>query len=174
MVICWAFASFAFFLVPFYVGTLDLNIYLMSIATAVGEILSSIICLLITKSISKKKSISFFMLVTCFAAISVTLLLWFYSGDSQILPALSFLILYTGTVTVFDLVYVIVPDLFPTIFLATSFGCCNVVGRAVAMSSTLVARAPFPWPMLILAGYSLFCVILPWGLIPIKSKLKSE
>ena len=70
----------------------------------------------------------------------------------------------------FDLIYVIVPELFPTIFLATSYGCCNVVGRAIAIASPLVARAPNPWPLLILAVYSALCIVLVLALVPINLK----
>jgi hypothetical protein len=174
MVIIWAFASFAFFMVPFYIGTLDFNIYLMSTSTAFGEVLSSVICLLVTHKIDKKKSISFFTAISFLGALGVTLIIWLYHGEDQIFSALAFLLLYTGIVTVFDLIYVIVPTLFPTIFLATSYGCCNVVGRGVSMFAPIIARAPFPWPMLILAAYSLICVFLPWGLVPIKIKLNSK
>ena len=174
MVIIWAFASFAFFMVPFYIGTLDFNIYLMSTSTAFGEVLSSVICLLVTHNIDKKKSISFFTAISFLGALGVTLIIWLYHGEDQVFPALAFLLLYTGIVTMFDLIYVIVPTLFPTIFLATSYGCCNVVGRGVSMFAPMVARAPFPWPMLILAGYSFICIFLPWGLIPIKNKLDSK
>jgi hypothetical protein len=174
MVVIWAFASFAFFMVPFYIGTLDFNIYLMSTATAFGEVLSSVICLLVTHHIDKKKSISFFTGISCLGSLAVTLIIWLYHGNDQVFPALAFLLLYTGVVTMFDLIYVIVPTLFPTIFLATSYGCCNVVGRGVSMFAPMVARAPFPWPMLILAAYSFVCIFLPWGLIPIKSKQETK
>ena len=48
MVVIWSFGAFSFFVVPFYIGTLPLNIYMMSTATAIGEIIASVICLFIT------------------------------------------------------------------------------------------------------------------------------
>jgi hypothetical protein len=170
MVVIWSFGAFSFFVVPFYIGTLPLNIYMMSTATAVGEIISSIICLFVTHDRDKRKSISIFMFITSFSSVGLILLLWLYTGSSQVPEAISFLIQYTSVVAVFDLVYVIVPECFPTIFLATSFGICNVVGRAIAVMSPMVARAPNPWPLLILAVYSLICVFLPFGLEPLRSK----
>ena len=74
--------------------------------------------------------------------------------------------------TTFDLVYVIVNELFPTIYLATTYGDCNIVGRAVAVSSPLVARVHPPWPMLILAGYSAICTVLPFLLVKVKAQTK--
>lgn len=64
-----------------------------------------------------------------------------------------YLILYVGIVTVFDLVYLIVNDVFPTIFLATSYGACNIVGRFVSITSPVMAYAPEPIPMLTLAVF---------------------
>jgi len=58
------------------------------------------------------------------------------------------------------MVYVIVNELFPTLYVATAYGACNIIGRAVAVASPLVARVSPPWPMMILAVYSLFCAVL--------------
>lgn len=66
------------------------------------------------------------------------------------------------------MVYVIINEIFPTLYLATAYGVCNIVGRAVAVSSPLVARVSPPWPMLILAVYSAVCTVLPLCLIKIK------
>jgi len=81
-----------------------------------------------------------------------------------------YLVQYVGIVTAFDLVYVIVPDLFPTIFLGTAYGCCNVLGRFIAVLSPEVARAPDPWPMTVLAIYALVATVLPFGLIKVKNE----
>lgn len=69
----------------------------------------------------------------------------------------------------FNYVYVLINELFPTIFLATAYGLCNIIGRAVAISSPLVARVNPPWPMLILAVYSAICTILPLLLVKVKT-----
>jgi Na+/melibiose symporter-like transporter len=80
MVVIWSFGAFSFFVVPYYIGTLPLNIYMMSTATAVGEIVSSIICLFVTHGRDKRKSISIFMLLTCISSVGLILLLWLYTG----------------------------------------------------------------------------------------------
>lgn len=92
----------------------------------------------------------------------------FYKGKSELPTAIGFLLLYVGIVTTFDLVYVIVNELFPTIFLATSYGACNIVGRAITIMSPLVAEAPNPIPLLVLAIYSGICIFLPFGLVKLK------
>lgn len=58
-------------------------------------------------------------------------------------------------------------ELFPTIFLGTAYGACNIIGRLVAISSPLVARAEQPIPMLILTIYSGICAILALYLIKV-------
>ena len=73
--------------------------------------------------------------------------------------------LYVGSVTTFNLVYLIVIELFPTIFVATSYGACNIIGRAITIASPLVARAPNPIPLGVMAVGAFFCVILPFGLV---------
>lgn len=170
MVIVWSFGAFSFFIIPFYIGTTDLNIYAMNTATAVGEIFASLISLFLVHGRDKRYMIALFLVITCVSSVGLMLLLWLYEGTSQVPEAASFLLQYTGVVTVFDLIYVVVPELFPTIFLATSYGCCNVVGRAVAIASPVVARAPNPWPLTVLAVYSLLCIFLTLSLVPLKTK----
>lgn len=81
---------------------------------------------------------------------------------------MAYLIQYVGFVSTFNLVYVLVNELFPTIFLATAFGCVNIIGRAVAVTSPLVARVRAPYPMAILAVWSGICAFIPLVLVKIK------
>jgi len=69
MMIIWSFASFAFFLVPLYIGQIDLNLFLISLCLAVAEIISSLICLFITNNRDKKKSLVFFWFLCCIGSI---------------------------------------------------------------------------------------------------------
>ena len=78
-----------------------------------------------------------------------------------------YLLLYVGIVTAFDLVYLLVNDLFPTIFLATSYGVTNVVGRFVSILSPAMAYVPDPIPMLTLIAFSGLCVVLPLCLVKV-------
>ena len=45
-----------------------------------------------------------------------------------------------GIVCAFDLAYCVNAELFPTIFLSTAYGCCNVLGRLITISSPVVAN----------------------------------
>ena len=79
-----------------------------------------------------------------------------------------YLLLYVGIVTAFDLVYLLVNDLFPTIFLATSYGACNVVGRFISILSPLMANAGDVIPMLTLIAFSGICVFLAMCLVKVE------
>ena len=88
--------------------------------------------------------------------------------------AVAYLILYVGIVTAFDLVYLIVNDLFPTIFLASSYGACNVIGRFVSILSPIIAYLPDPIPMLTLIIFSGICIFLPMFLVKVDQKVSSS
>ena len=78
--------------------------------------------------------------------------------------------LYVGVVTAFDLVYLIVNDLFPTIFLGTSYGATNVVGRFVSIFAPLAAELPGVLPLVLLGIFAAVCTMLPLGLVKAKSE----
>ena len=92
MVVIWSFGAFSFFIIPFYIGTTDLNIYAMSTATAIGEILASFISLFLVHGRDKRKMIAVFLFLTCISSIGLILLLWLYDGTSQLPEAGSFLL----------------------------------------------------------------------------------
>ena len=180
MMVTWSFASFAFFLVPLYVGNADLNLFLIGICLAVAEIISSFICLYLTHGRDNKKTLIVFCAVSCIGSIGALIFQSVYKSDNQMPVAVAYLILYVGIVTAFDLVYLIVNDLFPTIFLATSYGACNVVGRFVSILAPLIAYTPDPIPMLTLIGLSGICIFIPMCLVKVdadsrnSTKIKSE
>ncbi len=167
MLVIWSFCTFSFFIVPYYLDTLPLNLFFMSTSTAIAEIVAALICLLLTNSYETRKTVAFFAFVSCIATIGIIILTSTYKGTSQVPDAVGYFLQYTGFVSTFNFVYVLINELFPTIYLATAYGACNVVGRAVAISSPLVARVHAPYPQLILAVYSGICSVLPLLLIKV-------
>ena len=73
-----------------------------------------------------------------------------------------------GIVAVFDIAYLINAELFPTILLATAYGCCNILGRAVTIGSPIAAVLPQPLPLVILFIFAILCSFLSMFLIKIK------
>ena len=76
MVVVWSFGSFAFFLVPFYLGKVsaDADIYVMSLATEFAEFFASVVVIFITRIMKLKTALrSFCFMVT----VSATLMMIF-------------------------------------------------------------------------------------------------
>jgi hypothetical protein len=74
-------------------------------------------------------------------------------------------VLFVGVHTTYNLTYLIVNEVFPTIYLATAYGVCNVIARAITILSPLVARAPEPIPLILLGIVSFICISLPFYLV---------
>jgi hypothetical protein len=127
----WSFASFGSFLIPFYLATLGGNVFEYGIFSALAEVFASLVCGTIIRFISLKLSLFIFCVISVIASF---LLIFFGNGTGTLI---SILILFTnfGIVSAFDIAYLINIELFPTIFLATAYGCCNVLGRLISILS---------------------------------------
>lgn len=165
MIICWSFSSWAFFVVPFYLGKIKGNMYLMSLMTAIAEIIATFICMFAIHGRDLRKALALFCAISSVGSVGVIAFTSMYSGDSQLPSAFAYMFLYIGVVTAFDLVYLIVNDLFPTVFLGTSYGACNVVGRFISIMSPLAAELPGAVPLILLAAFAAICTALPFGLV---------
>lgn len=49
MVIVWSFASFAFFMVPFYLKNIDVDVYHITLASESAEFVASIVCAFVAR-----------------------------------------------------------------------------------------------------------------------------
>ena len=168
MIACWSFSSWAFFVVPFYLAKIKGNMYLMSLMTAIAEIIATFICMFAIHGRDLRRALALFCGISCIGSIGVVAFTSLYSGDSQLPDAFSYMLLYIGVVTAFDLVYLLVNELFPTVFLGTSYGACNVVGRFISILSPLAAELPGVVPLILLACFAAICTALPFGLIKTK------
>jgi len=80
-----------------------------------------------------------------------------------------------GVVCVFDIAYLINPTLFPTIFLATCYGACNVFGRFITIFAPVVAYWGKFKPLFLLIGFSAVVIVCTRLLVIIKDKpIKSK
>ena len=75
------------------------------------------------------------------------------------------LMMNLGAVCSFDIAYLINPELFPTVMLASAYGACNIFGRLITIGSPLVAKLSNPKPVLILMIYSIVAIILSTRLV---------
>jgi len=166
MAMLWAFSCFAFFLIPYYLSSIkEADIYVLSLATEAAELTASLICLYIARIMDLRKAFGLFGSLTCIAALAILIfrgVIGDSNSGSQIISYVDgglIMLCNLGVVCTFDIVYLLNPELFPTIYLATSFGLCNIVGRFVSIFSPIVARVPNPYPLVILmcfGGASVF------------------
>jgi hypothetical protein len=82
MLVIWSFCTFSFFIVPYYLDTLPLNLFFMSTSTAIAEIVAAVICLLLTNSFETRKTVAFFAFISCVATIGIIILTSTYKGQS--------------------------------------------------------------------------------------------
>ena len=71
VMIVWSFSSFAFFLIPLYIGNAEPNLFLMSISLAVAEILSALICMFVTNKLDNRSSLIISCAMACLGSIGV-------------------------------------------------------------------------------------------------------
>ena len=169
MTICWSFSSWAFFVIPFYLGEIKANMYLMSLSTATAEIIATFICMFAIHGRDLRKALALFCGISAVGSLAVIIFTSLYSGDSQLVLAGSYMVLYIGVVTAFDLVYLTVNELFPTMFLGTAYGACNVVGRFVSIFAPLAAVLPGVTPLILLGAFAAICTALPLFLVRAKT-----
>jgi len=84
MAITWSYASFAFFVVPYYLAQADTdaNFYLMNICLAVSEIIASLILLVLTDRMNLKKALIIFNLTSLVGTIGILVFEAIYEGSS--------------------------------------------------------------------------------------------
>lgn len=155
MIFAWSCVSFSYFLLNFYIKYIPGNIY-------ENQMVSGLACFafLISGPISKKvnnKHIltgSFVMALFC-SLILFSISMIFAEVASTDGIAIIILMIRCGINLAFCMVFVIHTELFPTCFLASSYGICNFVCRSVTLAAPLIAEAEnraIPMMALILAS----------------------
>jgi len=166
MMFVWSFGSFAFFLVPFYVAQVKIgNVYDMILSSECAEFLASAICIYISRVMRLQNALTLFSVMITFGATAMCILISTTKGAEDksatvdILTSAFILFTNLGVVCVFDIAYLINPQLFPTILLATCYGACNIVGRFVTIFSPLAARLGRTTPLILLITFSAACAV---------------
>ena len=156
MTTIWSFGSFGFAFIPFYLDSLNGNTYLYAIFSGSAELLASLACILVTRCITLKQSIVLFCGISCAASFSII----FAFGTKDILVAVLILFLNFGVTSTFDVAYLLNTQMFPTIFLGTAYGFCNIIGRFITIMSPIIAKISHPWPMIIMVIFSGISAVL--------------
>jgi OCT family organic cation transporter-like MFS transporter 4/5 len=173
MMITWSFGSFAFFMVPFYLKNVKANIYYLSLSMEGGEFLASVVCVFIQRWIELKRAILIFCLMIAMGSFGMLFIAKNmvdddHSNDGGMFNIALILLTNLGIVSVFDIAYLINAELFPTILLATAYGSCNVLGRAITIFSPVAANLGQPYPLVILIFFAILCSVLSLLLTKIK------
>ena len=181
----WSFGSFAFFLVPFYVGTINIgNIYNNFLFSELAEFFANIVVIFVTRCMSLHNSLTMFSAVIVVGSVLMTvLILTTFTSDGkqgggiavELLSSTFIMITNLGVVCVFDLAYLINPTLFPTIYLATAYGACNVFGRFVTIFAPVAAEVGKPYfPLILLIVFAAITFIATRLLVILKDDKKKE
>ena len=78
MMIAWSFSSWAFFVIPFYLGDVGGNMYLNSLMTAIAEIIATFICMYAIHGRDMNKALAFFCGISAAGSLAVILFTTFY------------------------------------------------------------------------------------------------
>ena len=178
MLVIWSFCSFSFFLIPFYLSSIDADFYALSFSSEIAEFIASIICLFITKLMKLERALFMFLSLVVVSALGLMGYKLFMESHSEssskemhdIINGVLIMLTNLGAVCSFDIAYLVNPELFPTMVLASAYGACNVFGRMISISSPIVARIPNPYPLIILITYCGVCSVLVTKLKKIPSE----
>ena len=167
MMLVWSFSSFAFFLIPFFITNMKIgDIYVSLLSSEIAELVACILIVFITKMASLINALTFFCTLI---SIGSVLMVFLKQGENaSLFTAILIFIVNFGIVCAFDLAYLINPTLFPTILLATVYGCCNALGRFVTIFAPVIGKWPEPLPLIILFVFSTLCLLGSRLLISIK------
>ena len=161
MIILWSVSSLDYYLITFFMKYIPGNLYVNTSIATVSEILAYICAGFVYNAFGGKKAfiISF--------ALSATggFLIAFIPGATEYLIALFVLLAKFGISFAFQLVYFIMPTLFPVEITATAFGICNIFARFSTILSPILAELDGPTPMLCYAFTSIGAMIASMFLI---------
>ena len=80
--VTWSFSSWAFFVIPFYLGEIPYNMYLMSLNTAIAEIIATFICMYAIHGRDLRKALTLFCAISAFGSLAVIIFTLVYDGAS--------------------------------------------------------------------------------------------
>eukprot|EP00347_Sterkiella_histriomuscorum_P006274 403353395 len=157
MIMNWCAASFTFYLLSFFIKYMPGDIF-------VNSIVSGLCCfsLLMEGPIQKKLSTKVGQSISFALGLIAAVGICFFDKHTNqvVLYSLVLLIAKSGAELAFAFVTLIHLELFPTSFLVTSYGICNIFCRMVTMFAPIVAEIPNPMvPLTFLIGLNLVGVV---------------
>ena len=151
MVVLWMSTTFSAYIIYFYVKYIPGSVFLNTSMSSVAEPIAYLICALILFRIPLKRAMLLFYTMSLLFAI-----LLFYDA-TWIIVVLVFVAKF-GNTAQFNLIYLGNTWLFPSMFLSTSFGICNLAGRMAAIVSPMVSEMKHPLPTIIYSATMLIAI----------------
>jgi len=144
MIYSWSTASFGFYVIPYFLSNINTllhqnkyNIFELAIASSISEILANTFCYFITSIFPNKKSLVLSYILAFLGSMG------FWIAKDTVLSSSNILyyVLFSkfGITVAFNVTYVIMGDLFPTLLKATAFGICNVIARFISILAPVIA-----------------------------------
>ena len=150
-------ASFDYYLINFYLKYIPGNVFVNSIVSSVSSGVATFLSGSIVIKLGSKNG----MCVTYgLAVLAGTLLLTAETGNWISGVPFAVLAAQFGISAAFSMLYMGTLHYFPSSFLGTVFGVCNVTARAITIMSPMVAEVDHPTPELMLILSCLGAVVL--------------
>eukprot|EP00347_Sterkiella_histriomuscorum_P011808 403371019 len=172
MIFSWSTASFGFYLIPYFLSSINsklqqnsFNVFQLGMASSVSEIFANVFCYFITGLFPNKKSLIYSYILAFLGSVG------FWAAQDSVFNSSNILyyLLFSkfGITVAFNITYVIMGELFPTLLKATAFGICNIIARMITILSPMIALLDQPYPMLIFCNTCLIAGLLSIFLKPI-------
>lgn len=170
----WTHGSFNFYLITFFLKYFPGNIFGNAMAFAGADIVAYTCSGLVLKFISVRKGLVFAYTV---ALIGSIIYLTCFNTDKEWLIPLIVAFCRVGSSMSFNMGYVSVAKLFPTEYVATTFGIVNLMSHLITVLAPMVAEVSKPIPMIVFAANACLAIFFASMLTPldeIKTNDKQE
>lgn len=139
--ITWSCSMFNFYLITFYLKYFPGSIFKNSIYFAIADFTSFVVSGTILKKTNANKTLFISFVVAGIGALTYLFFYW-----NLALVPLFILCSRIGNSMAFNTLYISNNRLFPTRFLASTFGLVNFVSHLIAVGAPMVAEVPDPYP----------------------------
>jgi hypothetical protein len=171
LTVIWVVVTFNYYLIGLQVKYLPGNFENNMLAMVGSDIPASLFGgYLVRKGFAAKRLYMCYMLTSAMASLSMVLFVEIDNSgiEMPILAALSRM----GCCATFMTLYLTHPDMFPTLFAATSIGIANFVCRTCVIPAPLIAEIEFPRPMILFTVLGVIATFSAAFIIEDKEEIK--
>jgi hypothetical protein len=155
-------SAFCFFLINFQLKTIPGDLVSLTLVNQVADITGTLISGLIYFKLGARKSL---ILSGTLAGLGSTLLLFVWDINSPRLTLLCILLSKFGSASAFNIVFIDIQILSPTILNSTIFGICNAFARIFASAAPIFAEMDHVTALSLSISLSIVQIILSLFLV---------